>query len=309
MKIAIFGSGGLGAYYGARFVEAGHEVGFIARGEHLKAMLDKGLKIYSALGDVVIDKPFASDQPADIGPVDLVIVSVKTWQVPEVAKAMRPMINDDTLVVPFLNGVKAPDDLVDGIGAKHVLGGLSKIFSLIEAPGVIRHFNPSAYVEFGELDAGASDSRCADLKAAFIDAGVEASISDDIRRAMWQKLVMVSSWGGLAALTQGNMGDIRAHAETRELVTEAMRESLDVGRARGLTFDADIENQLWSFYDDLPGEATTSLSRDILAGRASELDAWHGDIVRYGEQAGVATPTHRFIYQALLMPERRARQT
>ena len=133
MRFAIYGSGGLGGYYGARLAQAGHEVGFIARGAHLEAIRTKGLKVLSPLGDVHLPSPIASSDPADIGEVDVVIVAVKTWQVPEVARAMRPMLKADTIVVPFLNGVDAPDDLAAVLGAEHVVGGLSKVFSLIEA--------------------------------------------------------------------------------------------------------------------------------------------------------------------------------
>lgn len=156
MRIAIYGAGGLGAYYGARLHAAGHEVGYIARGAHLDAMHAKGLQVFSPLGDVHVAQPLASNAPADIGAVDLVIVAVKTWQIPDVARAMGPLLDTDTVVIPFLNGVEAPNGLADVIGADRVLGGLSKIFALIEAPGVIRHFSQAAYVEIGEPGGGIS---------------------------------------------------------------------------------------------------------------------------------------------------------
>jgi 2-dehydropantoate 2-reductase len=231
MRIAIYGAGGLGAYYGARLHASGHEVGFIARGAHLEAMRSNGLQVFSPLGDVHVMCPLASDKPADIGAVDLVIVAVKTWQIAEVARAMAPLLHEHTLVVPFLNGVEAPDGLASVIGADRVLGGLSKIFALIEAPGVIRHFSEAAYVEIGEPGGGAS-ARVDALRELFRGAGVEAGVSADIRSALWHKLLMVSSWAGLGALARSPMGVMRAQAETRALIGRAMDEGIAVGRAR-----------------------------------------------------------------------------
>ena len=151
MKIAIYGAGGLGGFYGARLACAGNDVAFIARGAHLAAMRERGLHVSSPLGDMHLPEPVATDNPADIGPVDLVLVAVKTWQIPEVGPAMGPLIGDRTLVLPFLNGVEASDELAAAVGADRVLGGLSKVFSKIEAPGVIHHFTPNVFVAFGEL--------------------------------------------------------------------------------------------------------------------------------------------------------------
>jgi 2-dehydropantoate 2-reductase len=307
LRIAIYGAGGLGAYYGARLHAAGHEVGFIARGAHLAAMRGNGLQLYSPLGDVHVARPRASAAPADIGAVDLVIVAVKTWQIPEVAHAMAPLLHAHTMVVPFLNGVEAPDALAEVIGADRVLGGLSKIFALIEAPGVIRHFSEAAYVEIGEPSGGIS-ARVEALREVFRDAGVEAGVSADIRSALWHKLLMVSSWAGLGALARSPMGQMRSQTETRALIGRAMDEGIAVGRARGHELAHDVKTQLWGFYDALPEQATASMQRDIMQGRPSELDAWNGAIVRFGAELGIDTPVHTFTYHTLLPMERRARE-
>ncbi len=306
MRFAIYGSGGLGGFYGARLAQAGHDVGFIARGAHLEAMRSSGLKVLSPLGNFHVPSPKASSDPAEIGPVDVVIVAVKTWQVPEVARAMGPLLGKDTMVVPFLNGVDAPDDLAAVLGAARVIGGLSKVFSLIEAPGVIRQFNPGAYVEVGELGGGLS-ARVASLRDAFASAGVDSVASADIRSALWKKLLTVSSWAGLGALARSPIGVIRAQPETRALVDRAMDEGIAVGRKLGYTLEDGFKQGLWSFYDSLAPEATASMLRDIMAGKPSELDAWNGAVVRFGLQTSVATPVHTFTYHALLPMERRAR--
>lgn len=307
MRIAIYGAGGLGAYYGARLHAAGHEVGFIARGAHLAAIRENGLQVFSPLGDVHVAQPLASDAPSSIGAVDLVIVAVKTWQIPDVARAMAPLLHEHTMVVPFLNGVEAPDGLAEVIGAGRVLGGLSKIFALIEAPGVIRHFSEAAYVEIGELNGGVS-ARVGALRDLFREAGVESGVSEDIRSALWHKLLMVSSWAGLGALARSPMGVMRAQPETRALIGRAMDEGIAVGRVRGHRLADDVKAQLWGFYDALPEQATASMQRDIMQGRPSELDAWNGAIVRFGAELGIDTPVHTFTYHTLLLMERRARE-
>lgn len=308
MKFAIFGSGGLGAFYGARLAAAGHEVGFVARGAQLEALKKKGLQVYSPMGDLKLEKLAASNDPAELGVADVVVVAVKTWQVPEAARAMRPLVGAHTMVVPFLNGVEAPDQLAAALGAGRVLGGLSKVFSLLQAPGVVRHMNPGAYVEFGELSASAS-ARAENLRLAFEKAGVEAKVSGDIRTELWKKLVAVSSWAGLAALSRSPMGTLRKLRETRGLIDQAIDEGVAVAGARGHPFGAAFKDELWRFYDALPEGATASMQRDILAGKPSELDAWNGAVLRFGAAAGVATPVHRFTCAALAPLERRARGT
>jgi 2-dehydropantoate 2-reductase len=306
MRFAIVGAGGLGGYYGARLAQAGHDVAFIARGAHLDAIRKNGLKVVSPLGDVHLKKPTVTSDPSEIGPVDVVVVAVKTWQVADAARAMRPMIGADTIVVPFLNGVEAPDELAAIVGAQHVLGGLSKVFSLIEAPGVIRHFNPGAYVEIGELGGGLSP-RVEALRAAFEQAGSQARTSADIRTELWKKLLTVSSWAGLGALSRSPMGVLRGQPETHALIDRAMDEGIAVGARRGHPITTDYKRELWKFYEAMPADATASMQRDLMAGKPSELDAWNGAIVRFGVEAGVDTPVQTFTYHALLPMERRAR--
>jgi 2-dehydropantoate 2-reductase len=306
MRIAIFGAGGLGAYYGARLAEAGHSVGFVARGDHLAAIRENGLRVLSPLGDMHIASPQASDDPSDIGEVDLVLVAVKTWQIPEVARAMAPLLGDHTAVVPFLNGVEAPDGLASVVGAERVLGGLSKVFSMIEAPGVVRHFHSEAYVEIGELDGGVS-SRAESLRDVFNVDGVNSGVSADIRSALWRKLLMVSSWAGLGALSRSPMGEMRSRPGTRALIERAMDEGIAVGMARGHDVGPAFKQELWTFYEAMPDGATASMQRDIMQGRPSELDAWNGAIVRFGAELGVDTPVHSMTCHLLAPMEARAR--
>ena len=280
MRFAIFGAGGLGAYYGARLAEAGHEVGFVARGAQLAALKKQGLRLTSPLGDVHLKHPVASAEPGELGVADVVIVAVKTWQL--------------------------PDALAEALGAAHVLGGLSRVFSMLESPGVARHLNSGASVEFGELAGGASP-RAAALAEAFARAKVDAKVSEDIRTELWKKLVTVSSWSGLGALARSPMGVLRKIPETRALIDRAVDEGMAVGLCRGHALFESFKEELWRFYDALPAEATASMQRDLMAGKPSELDAWNGAIVRFGAACGVDTPVHAFTLHALLPMERRAR--
>ena len=306
LRIAIYGAGGLGAYYGARLAHAGNDVAFIARGAHLAAIRERGLQVVSPLGDMHLPQPVATDDPADVGPVDLVVVAVKTWQIPEVAAAMGPLLGERTVVLPFLNGVEASDDLAAVVGAERVLGGLSKVFSKIESPGVIHHFTPNAFVAFGELD-GAESERVQGLLGMFSHAGVDAAVSPAIRVELWKKLLLVSSWAGLGALARSPMGVVREEPVIRSLIDRSIEEGLAVARATGHGIDPSYKDEMWAFYRSMPAGATASMQRDIIDGRPSELDAWNGAICRFGARAGVETPVHSFTYHMLLPMERRAR--
>ena len=306
MRIAIYGAGGLGGYYGARLARAGNDVAFIARGTHLEAIRERGLQVYSPLGDAYLPEPSATDDPAEVGPVDLVVVAVKTWQIPEVAAAMRPLLGERTVVLPFLNGVEASDELAAAIGSHRVLGGLSKVFSMLESPGVVRHFNPSAFVAFGELD-GSDSERTRAIGEVFSAAGIDAALSPAIRVDLWKKLLLVSSWAGLGALARSPMGEMRAEPGVRTLIARSMDEGLAVARATGHDIDLAYKDEMWAFYHAMPAGATASMQRDIMEGKPSELGAWNGAVCRFGARAGVETPVHSFTYHTLLPMERRAR--
>lgn len=310
MRLAIFGTGGVGGYFGGRLAKAGHDVSFIARGEHLAAIREGGLSIRSPRGDATIRAEVATDDPADIGAVDAVIVATKTFQLDDAANALTPLVREDTLVVPLLNGVEAPDRLRAALDRGIVLGGLCRIIAYIAEPGVIEHAGAEPYVAFGPTDAASArgaGTQVEALRAAFADAGVSVEVPDDIRLAMWQKFLLVASWGALGAITRAPIGVIRSEDETRALLIDAMEEILAVGRARGVALDRSALDAALGFFDGLPAGGTTSMQRDLAEGRPSELEAWSGAVVRLGAEEGVATPTHRVVHHALIPWERRAR--
>ena len=238
--------------------------------------------------------------------VDVVLVAVKAWQVPEAAAALRPLLGPGTVVIPLENGVEAPDQLASIVGREHVAGGLCHLVAFQLGPGHLRHAGLEPDVAFGELD-GRESPRLEHLKRAFDRAGVKAGLAPDIRVAMWEKFLFIASLSGLGAVTRAPAGVVRALPGTRGLLESAMVEIVAVARANGVFLPDDAAARTMAFIDALPEEATASMQRDILAGRPSELEAQNGAVVRLGRETGVETPVNGFIYRALLPQELRAR--
>lgn len=305
MRVAVFGAGGAGGHFGARLAEAGEDVVFIARGEHLKAIREEGLRVEMPERTIVI-RPAATDDPAEAGPVDVVLLGVKTWQVEEAAHAIQPMLGPDTFVVPLQNGVEAAGQLAATLGTERVLGGLCATFSFIVAPGRIRSIGQVHTVGFGELDNRVSE-RAERLRRAFEAAGVRATIPPDIHVALWQKFLFVVPFGGVGAVAGEPIGVLRSRPETRRMLLDGMREIFEVGKARGVSLPEGSVEKGMAFLDSLAPGGTSSLQRDIAEGRPSELEAWNGAVVRLGREAGVETPVHASIYRRLRPLERRAR--
>lgn len=305
MRIAIFGTGGVGGYFGGRLAQAGEEVIFIARGAHLEAIQKHGLIVKSIKGDFHIQPAQVLDDPAQAGEVDFVLLGVKAWQVLEAARALRPMIGEHTAVVPLQNGVEAPEQLVAVLGKEHVLGGMCQISALVAAPGEIHHVGIEPYVAFGEL-AGAPSQRAEHLRQAFDRAGVKVEVPGDILAAMWTKFMFIASISGMGAVTRAPVGTVRSLPETRHLLVRALQEVLAVAQARGVRLAPDAAEQRLAFIDSLPAGVTASMQRDIADGRPSELESQNGAVVRMGRQLGVPTPVHDFLYACLLPQERKA---
>ncbi len=307
LRIAIVGVGGVGGYFGGRLAQAGHDVFFIARGEHLAAMRQHGLRVRSIAGDFVLPEVHATDQPAEVGPVDLALVAVKGWQVREVARQMQPLIGPQTAVLPLLNGVDAPDELAAVLGAEHVLAGLCRIIAYREAPGVIVHagVHPTS-IDFGELDNRRSP-RLERIKAALERAGIQGNIPADIHVALWQKFMLICAWSGFGAATRAPIGVWRSLPETRPLVERCLSEVVAVAQARGIAMPADAVAKMMAFIDSMPADGTASLQRDVMAGRPSELESQNGALVRLARAAGVSVPVNEMLYAILLPQELAAR--
>jgi 2-dehydropantoate 2-reductase len=307
VEIAVFGTGAVGGYFGGRLAQAGEDVQFIARGQHLAAIRDHGLRVTSVEGDFLIHPARVTDDPSSVGAVDVVLLGVKAWQVPEAAVAMRPLVGPRTFVVPLQNGIDAPEQLVEAFGTTHVLGGLCRVMAYVDSPGHIRHIGAAPYVAFGELDG--SGSRGAEaLREAFSRArGVTVEIALDIRVAMWSKFLFIAALSGVGALTREPIGVIRSQPESRRLLRQALEEIYAVAVGNRIELPADVVEKTLAFIDTLPPDGTASMQRDIMQGRPSELESQVGAVVRLGDRLGIEVPVHRLIYVALQPLEQRAR--
>jgi len=307
MKIAVYGSGAVGGYFGGRLAQSGEEVIFIARGKHLQAMKNDGLKIDSINGDFIVQPVQATDNPEEVGIVDMVLVAVKAWQISDAATAMKPMVGPETVVLPLQNGVEAPDQLAAVLGRKNVLGGLCGLISYIVEPGHICHAGADPFLRFSELDNSRSDRTELLLDVFERAPGITANIPSDIHAAMWQKFLLVTPWSGLGAITRTPIGIFRSQPGTRQMLEQIITEICAVAQARDIGLPENVVVKTMEFLDTLPSSGTASMQRDIMDGKPSELETQTGAVVRLGQEAGVETPVNNFIYNCLLPMEMRAR--
>jgi len=309
MRFAIIGVGGAGGYFGARLAEAGHDVAFIARGDHLAAIRKDGLRVESIAGDVVVTNIRATDDPSTLEPADVVIIATKSWQVPEAARAIVPLVGPDTVVVPMQNGVEAIDQIAAVVGRAHTLGGVARIVSFRAGPGHIRHTGVDPSFEIGALDDHLA-SRVTRIRDAFASAKAAALVvSADIRVSIWKKLLFLAPWAGVGAVTRATLGALRTAPGTRRILEAAVVEIDAVARANGVALPSTAIADAMSYLDALPHHGTTSMQRDIVAGVPSELDSLCGAVVRIGARASVPTPTHRFLFDVLSLQEQIARDS
>jgi 2-dehydropantoate 2-reductase len=248
----------------------------------------------------------ATDDPTAVGIVDVVVLGVKAWQVRETVQALHPLIGPETGVVTLQNGVEAPGHVAEVLGPRHVVGGLCGLIAFMVAPGHIRHAGAEPFVRLGELDNRASP-RLERVHQAFVRAGVQVDIPVDIHVALWMKLLFITPWSGVGAVTRAPVGVWRSLPETRAMVTQCLQEIAAVARALAIALPADAVEHTWALYETLPAGGTASLQRDVLTGRPSELEAQIGVVVRLGREAAIPTPIHTFLYSSLLPLEARAR--
>ncbi len=307
MRIVIFGSGGVGGYFGGRLAQTGQDVSFIARGKHLEVLRRKGLKIDSIAGDLKLDNVQATDNPREIGVVDYILCCVKAWQVPAAARSMKPMIGDQTLVIPLQNGVEAPMHLAEALGVDKVLGGMCAIIAFQAGVGHIKHIGANPLIRFGHMDKRA-DERVNRLSEIFNHCrGVKSSIPNDIKVAMWQKFMLISAWSGLGAATNAPIGVIFQLEETHQMLIDALQEIYLTGRAQGIELPENSVEKTLKTLQSFPKNSTTSMQRDIAEGRPSELDVQNDAVVRLAKEVGIDTPVNRYILHSLRPVELRAR--
>ncbi len=303
------GTGGLGGYFGGLLQRAGEKVTFVARGgsAHLRALQSGGLQIKSPDGDFALPVR-AAGNAGEAGPVDLVLFAVKTYDFATAAEAIRPAVGPDTAILCLQNGVETEDRLGEMYGHERILGGVTYVSAVIEAPGVISHTGPTGDIIFGEMD-GRTTPRIRAIEAVLARAGVRTDASGEIRRRLWEKFVFICGNAGMTASTRAPVGEVLAHAESRAMYRGLMEEAAAVGTAKGIPLEGVVDRQMGVAERLVQGSGfhtRSSLYNDLAAGRRMELDALCGAVVRMGRECGVPTPLNFSVVAVLRPHERKA---
>jgi len=298
MKVAVLGAGGVGGYYGGLLAQCGQDVTFIARSAHLHAIQERGLSVESVHGSFEIRPARATDDPAQVGLVDLVLVTVKNYDLQAAAQGARPLFGPQTVALPLLNGLDAADRLSAVLGKELVLAGLTHISSSVTAPGVIRQVSGVRRITFGEQD-GEITPRAERVRDLLSSSGVDVVLTPAVEIALWEKFVFIASISGVCCLARQAVGPVLRTPETRQLYIDALHEVEAVGRAKGVLLTADIAERTLAITESFAPETKPSLLVDLEAGRRLELEAMSGTVVRYGQAADIPTPVHGVIYAAL----------
>lgn len=297
MRIAVMGSGGVGGYFGGRLAQVGEPVTFIARGAHLRAIRERGLEVRSVAGDFHV-RAAATDDPSSLGPVDLVLFAVKSYDTEAAGSACRPLVGPETAILCLQNGVDNEERLAKILGAEHVLTGVVHVLSTISAPGVISQTAGPRTIRFAEMD-GRVSARSEKILEVLTKAGIAATLSPSIQADLWGKFLFIAAHGGVTALTRLPVGDILGCPETATFYRAVMEEVAAVARARGVALAEDAVEKALAFARSLDAGMRSSLAHDLEQGRRLEIEALPGTVVRLGREAGVPTPFNLAIYAAL----------
>jgi 2-dehydropantoate 2-reductase len=298
MRVAVIGAGGVGGAFGAALAQAGADVTFVARGAHLAAMRDKGLRVEGGRGETVVSPAQATDDPATIGPVDFVLFCVKLWDVESAGAAIKPLIGATTAVIPLQNGVDAAERLIPILGAPAVMGGVAQISATIAEPGVIRQVGTFMRLIFGELEGGKS-ARGEAFLGPCQKAGFDATHSDQIMTELWMKFILLATNAALTAATRTPLGVLRDDPDIAPLFARASAEVAAVGRARGVTLPEDAVERVVGFTRTSPPTMMASMAHDLIRGNRIELPWLSGKVVALGRALGVPTPVHEVLYAVL----------
>jgi 2-dehydropantoate 2-reductase len=302
MKFAIFGTGGVGGYFGGKLAAHGKDVWFVARGNHLAAMRANGLCVHSTEGQYTVPAGKMTNNPAEIGPVDVALFCVKSYDTGSAAEQLAPILTERTIIISLQNGVDNEEQIQKIIPAGTVYGGVAYIYSTITAPGVITETGGPKKIIFGAMPGAKDETRETARRILDIltEAGIKAELTDDVSAALWNKFILMTSVGGLTALTRLALGEILAVEETRALLMDAMREVEAVAKARGMNIEAGYIDRLIRTLRRFGNSNRSSLYYDLIHEKPMEIEALSGAVVKYGQALGTSTPIHRTIYGALL---------
>ncbi len=299
MRFVIMGSGGIGGFFGARLANSGEDVWFIARGNHLSAMKNNGLRVNSTAGNITVPPGTMTDDVASIGTADVVLFCVKSYDTESAARQLAPILGDGSMIIPLQNGVDNEDKIRKVISRGDVYGGVAYISSRITAPGEITEVGGFQRIVFGPQGPGVNQN-AAKVHEAFLRAGIKSQLQDDITTELWRKLIFIASMGSLTALSRLTHGEILANKRMASLVFDAMREVQAVASKLGVGVEPVDEARVLEGLKRFSDDTRSSMYFDLAGGKPMEIEALNGTVVRLGEQLGVPTPIHRVIYSVLL---------
>jgi 2-dehydropantoate 2-reductase len=294
----VIGAGGVDGTFGAALAKAGADVWFLARGAHLNAMRANGLRVIGGRGETHLVPTQATDDPAAIGPVDVVLFCVKLWDVESAGERIRPLIGPATAVIPLQNGIDASERLIPILGAGAVMGGVAQVSATIEAPGVVRQTGTFMKLIFGEL-AGGRSARGDAFLALCQKAGFDAEHSDRIEAALWQKFIILATNSAITAASRTPLGKLRADPEIMALFEAATQEVVAVAKAWGVALPANAAEANRAFVAGAPPAMMASMAHDLIKGNRIELPWLSGKVVSMGRELGVPTPVHSVLYTIL----------
>ncbi|HKK31677.1 MAG TPA: 2-dehydropantoate 2-reductase [Alphaproteobacteria bacterium] len=297
-RIVVVGAGGVGGPFGTALALGGADVTFIARGDHLKAIQDQGLRIDGARGSFLLQPAQATDDPESVGPADYVIFTPKLWDVETTGAFIKPLVGRDTAVIPIQNGIDAAERLAPILGEGRVMGGVAVINAVIDGPGRIRQMGSFQHFTFGELD-GSITPRAERLKAVCDSSGLDATLSDDITKALWEKFVFLVGVSSLTGATRQWTGVSRNDPDLRQVLRNVMAEVTAVGQACGVALADDTPEQKLGLIDSQDGRSISSMAVDLLRGNKLELPWLAGKVVELGKEKGVPTPTTYVLFSVL----------
>jgi len=306
MNIVVFGAGGVGGYFGAKLAKSGNKVTFIARGKHLEAIKNNGLQIKSINGNFIVFLEVTNNIETIKSKIDLIILGVKSWQLIEIAKLIKPIISKYTLVLPLQNGADNADKLLTVLNSENVLAGLCRIVSKVESPGIINHFEYEPEIIFGEI-SNEKTNRIKQIKQVFDKAEFKNEIADNIQLAIWKKFLFIITFSGIAALTRSNIGVLRSSNYLRNMMLQTAKEIVKIANAKNILLTRVDIDRTFSIYDKLNPKTTASMQRDVMENKPSELENFNGYIVNQGKKLKIKTPINELIYKTLLPQENLAR--
>ena len=315
MRVAVIGSGGVGGFVGGMLARAGHEVAFLARGEHLRALRERGLRVLSTSGDFAVPTVRATDRVDELGPAELLLFTVKTYDTAAVAEQIRPLVQPGATVLTLQNGIDNHKQIDAALGAGAALPGTIRIETTVAEPGVIAHTSKGYQIRFGEIPTDADDAagprseRVEHLHAAFSEAGLNTRVPDDMRAELWDKFLFIVPFAGLTTLARAPIGEILAVPELASVLEAMYREAAAVAEADGAGLPDDVAERTMANVRKLHPEFKSSMQRDLERGKPMEVDALLGALARLGRRHGVPTPVTDTVYGVLTLEDMRARKS